>query len=200
MFRRDLDEACSIWLTEVEKIADEFQRRTESNFRKPENANGEVADFHALRHTFITMLASLRVHPKVAQQPARHSTITLTMDWYSHTRLVDLNTAVENLPLLARPERLMVDAAPDTLSLVDSVAAQDNLSICVARRVAGFGDVSYENSVMDDETRPAKDVENPLETRGFQGVSSRGSGQSRTDDDGFAIRCLSHLATEPTHS
>ncbi len=26
----------------------------------------------------------------------------------------------------------------------------------------------------------------------------RGSGRSRTDDDGFAIRCLSHLATEPT--
>ena len=28
---------------------------------------------------------------------------------------------------------------------------------------------------------------------------SRGSGRSRTDDDGFAIRCLSHLATEPTN-
>ena len=38
------------------------------------------------------------------------------------------------------------------------------------------------------------------ETPCFQGVSSRGSGRSRTDDDGFAIRCLSHLATEPTHS
>jgi hypothetical protein len=25
----------------------------------------------------------------------------------------------------------------------------------------------------------------------------RGSGRSRTDDGGFAIRCLSHLATEP---
>ena len=34
---------------------------------------------------------------------------------YSHARLVDLNTAVENLPSLARPERLMVDAATDTI-------------------------------------------------------------------------------------
>ena len=151
MFRRDLDEARSIWLAEVEKIADEHGRRTASKFLKPENANGEVADFHALRHTFITMLASSGVHPKVAQQLARHSTITLTMDRYSHTRLVDLNTAVENLPSLARPERLMVDAATDTLSAVDSVAVQDNPSVWIARRVALFGDVSCENGVTAEE-------------------------------------------------
>ena len=74
MLRRDLDEARSIWLAEVEKLTDEHERRTESTFLKPENANGEVADFHALRHTFITMLASSGVHPKVAQVLARHST------------------------------------------------------------------------------------------------------------------------------
>ena len=37
----------------------------------------------------------------------------------------------------------------------------------------------------------------PCKTEVLQGVQSRGSGRSRTDDDGFAIRCLSHLATEP---
>ena len=47
---------------------------------------GRVADFHSLRHTFITNLARGGVHPKVAQALARHSTITLTMDRYSHTR------------------------------------------------------------------------------------------------------------------
>jgi hypothetical protein len=30
-----------------------------------------------------------------------------------------------------------------------------------------------------------------------EGLRRRGSGRSRTDDGGFAIRCLSHLATEP---
>ena len=30
-----------------------------------------------------------------------------------------------------------------------------------------------------------------------EGLLRRGSGRSRTDDGGFAIRCLSHLATEP---
>lgn len=32
-----------------------------------------------------------------------------------------------------------------------------------------------------------------------EGLLLRGSGRSRTDDGGFAIRCLSHLATEPYH-
>ena len=43
-----------------------------------------VADFHALRHTFISNLAAAGAHPKVAQSLARHSTITLTMDRYTH--------------------------------------------------------------------------------------------------------------------
>lgn len=47
----------------------------------------EVVDFHALRHTFITNLARGKVHPKIAQALARHSTITLTMDRYTHTDL-----------------------------------------------------------------------------------------------------------------
>ena len=62
---RYLDEARSIWLAEVEKIAAEHDRRTASKFLKPENANGEVADFYALRHTLITILASSGAHPKV---------------------------------------------------------------------------------------------------------------------------------------
>ena len=47
--------------------------------------DGRVADFHALRHTFITNLARGGVHPKIAQALARHSTTTLTMDRYTHT-------------------------------------------------------------------------------------------------------------------
>jgi len=46
--------------------------------------SGRYADFHGLRHTFISNLANGGVHPKVAQALARHSTITLTMDRYTH--------------------------------------------------------------------------------------------------------------------
>lgn len=47
-------------------------------------ANGRFLDFHSLRHTFITTLARKGVHPKKAQMLARHSTITLTMAFYTH--------------------------------------------------------------------------------------------------------------------
>jgi integrase len=86
MLRLDLDEARVIWLAEVEKFTSDHGFRQKSNILKLMNTKGEVADFHALRHTFITMLSSSGVHPKIAQQLARHSTITLTMDRYSHAK------------------------------------------------------------------------------------------------------------------
>ncbi len=58
----------------------------------------EVVDFHALRHTFVTNLARGKVHPKIAQALARHSTITLTMDRYSHTDLGEQADALKGLP------------------------------------------------------------------------------------------------------
>ena len=60
--------------------------------------SGRVFDFHSLRHQFISNLAKSGAHPKVAQQLARHSTITLTMDFYTHLQLADLTPALEALP------------------------------------------------------------------------------------------------------
>jgi integrase len=40
--------------------------------------------FHDLRHTHATQLLSMGVHPKVAQERLGHSTITTTLDIYSH--------------------------------------------------------------------------------------------------------------------
>jgi integrase len=61
---------------------------------------GRYADFHALRHTFITQLARSGVHPAKAKALARHSTITLTMDVYSHVETDELRGALEMLPPL----------------------------------------------------------------------------------------------------
>ncbi len=55
-------------------------------------------DFHALRHTFISALCNGGVHPKVAQSLARHSTITLTMDRYTHLAVASQRTALDALP------------------------------------------------------------------------------------------------------
>jgi integrase len=40
--------------------------------------------FHDLRHTCATLLFSRNVHPKVVQEMLGHSTISLTLDTYSH--------------------------------------------------------------------------------------------------------------------
>jgi len=68
---------------------------------------GRVRDFHCLRHTFITNLANGGVHPKVAQALARHSTITLTMDRYSHTLLGEQTEALDALPDLTAASQQM---------------------------------------------------------------------------------------------
>jgi integrase len=39
---------------------------------------------HDLRHTAATLLLTRGVHPKVVQEMLGHSTITLTLDTYSH--------------------------------------------------------------------------------------------------------------------
>jgi excisionase family DNA binding protein len=64
--------------------------------------SGRVYDFHALRGQFISNLAAAGVHPKVAQILARHSTISLTMDRYSHMDVLDVTGALDSL--LALPE------------------------------------------------------------------------------------------------
>ena len=61
---------------------------------------GRQFDFHALRHQLISMLAAAGVHPKTAQELARHSTITLTMDHYTHVGIRDLSSALDTLPSL----------------------------------------------------------------------------------------------------
>ena len=67
------------------------------------NKDGRVADFHALRHTFISNVTRSGVYPKIAQSLARHSTITLTMDKYSHTLVGEQADALKGLPDLTGP-------------------------------------------------------------------------------------------------
>ena len=66
-----------------------------------QDEDGRYFDFHAMRGQFISFLAARGVHPKVAQVLARHSTITLTMDYYTHLDVLDVAGALDKLPGLA---------------------------------------------------------------------------------------------------
>ncbi len=60
--------------------------------------SGRMLDFHSLRHTYISRIVQSGASVKVAQELARHSTPTLTIGRYAHTRLHDLTTALDALP------------------------------------------------------------------------------------------------------
>ncbi len=67
------------------------------------DASGRVADFHALRHSYITALAMSNAPVKVTQSLARHSDPKLTLGTYSHVGLYDQAGALDALPDLSRP-------------------------------------------------------------------------------------------------
>jgi integrase len=97
MIRRDLNAARVRWVGEA-RTEQERAERENTDFLAYKDRGGQTADFHALRHTFITNLVKAGVQPKDAKELARHSTITLTMDRYAHVGLRDSAAAVGKLP------------------------------------------------------------------------------------------------------
>ena len=84
-----------------------FRRDIRDANIEPCDGQGRVIDLHALRHTYVTNLVRTGAHPKVVQQLARHSSISLTMDVYSHVFGEESIKAVSGLPtILPRPPLL----------------------------------------------------------------------------------------------
>src|SRR5436853_6444267 len=68
------------------------------------------ADFHALRHSYLTLGGRTGIDLRTLQELAGHSTPVLTAR-YSHRRLHDLAGAVEKLPNFLPTGREKTDAA-----------------------------------------------------------------------------------------
>lgn len=82
----------------IDKGADMIRRDMEAAGLSVKDEHGKVIDFHALRHTLGSLLAAAGIHPKVAQEIMRHSTIDLTMNMYTHTLLESRKEALDKLP------------------------------------------------------------------------------------------------------
>ncbi len=134
----DLANARQTWL---ETADDDAQREAmnQTDFLKYRDRDDQQADFHALRHTFLSRLGRSGASAKVMQRLARHSTVELTIGRYTHAGLFDLSAAVNKLPALP-----MVDQTPlDELQPLHATGTndQDSLppirhSVLVARMVA----------------------------------------------------------------
>jgi len=97
MVRLDLARAREAWLKEAKSLQ-EREQRDASDFLCYQDHAGLFADFHSLRHFFITSLERSGVSPKMAQTLARHSDIRLTLGVYTHVALHDQTAAIESLP------------------------------------------------------------------------------------------------------
>jgi integrase len=75
---------------------------------------GRRADFHALRHTYGSLLAKAGVAPRVAMTLMRHTDMRLTMNVYTDPRIFDLAGAVEKLPAISTPAAGPVEAVMAT--------------------------------------------------------------------------------------
>ncbi len=98
LIKHDLNAARVAWIGES-TTEEEKQEREASDFLKYRDTAGHVADFHSLRHRFVTELVKAGVQPKDAKELARHSTITLTMDRYAHVGVQDTANAVAKLTM-----------------------------------------------------------------------------------------------------
>ena len=119
MLRDDLAEARKQWLTEAKDEPQEYARRQESDFLTDTNHEGEITDFHSLRHTCGAWLAMTGAHPKVVQQVMRHQSITLTMDTYGHLFPGQEADAVAQMRqmLVGPPEALRATGTDDNCQL-----------------------------------------------------------------------------------
>ena len=133
LLRRDLRAARAAWLKEA-TTAEDLAERERSTFLAERDDAGGVVDFHALRHTFCTLLARSGVHPRVMQAMARHSDPKLTLSRYTHVETAEQAAALDLLPDLSTPE-----AAQARATGTDGGAVGDRLLTAEPRNDDGRG-------------------------------------------------------------
>jgi site-specific recombinase XerD len=162
MIRRDLKAARESWVSEAE-TTEERDGREESEFLLAKTSEGR-ADFHALRHTFISNLAGSGVHPKLAKELARHSTITLTMDRYSHVGLLDMNTALETVPGIPFTATFTNKLSTDSISVAPQVATETVQLTDYqesSRKTAAAGDDSNDSRNVSSQEELSEELTSP---------------------------------------
>jgi len=158
MLRDDLDEARRRWLDEAITDAQRAERGA-SDFLQHKDAAGRVADFHGLRHAYISALVAGGASVKTAQELARHSTPNLTIGRYSHTRLHDIQVALYALP----------DLRPQDAGKEEQVAAATGTD-----GPAAHGSRSGSRSGSSRDAKPCMQAAKPREMVGRKRLSASG--------------------------
>jgi len=148
------------------------------------DASNRVADFHSLRHAFISALAMSQAPVKVTQTLARHSTPTLTLGVYAHVGLYDQTAALEALPDQTGPIAPKSEPASLAATGTDSVSALTaqgqraqvgkgrkasvNVAIFEGESGQGSSDSACHNSLQGSVLDSACRLETEAEGQGFE--------------------------------
>ena len=150
------------------------------------------ADFHAMRHSFITNLGHSGAHTKTAQDLARHSTPMLTAR-YTHGFKGDDVAAVNALPDLSHPG----DESAAATGTDGSAAGDSVLASCLAhqQRPGGtpVGAGGHKRRQLNAPPRTQKRPETPT-NKGFSAQES-GDGGIRTHGE----TKVPHRFAKPVH-
>ena len=149
MIQADLAAARAAWIEEAKP--EERLERERSSRLKYKDERGRFFDFHALRGQFVSNLARAGVHPKLAQQLARHSTINLTMGSYTHLDTTDLAGALDALPILNRVTKTDAKIGTKIGTSADDIGGQD-LPL---------------PAIMGEWEKSGQETLNPLQDKGF---------------------------------
>ena len=76
-----------------------------NGFAKISKRLGLNTKFHDLRHTHATMLLKQGVNPKIVQERLGHSSISITMDIYSHVMPSMQRDAIEKFTVALDPAK-----------------------------------------------------------------------------------------------
>jgi len=178
MIRADLRWARVCWRREATTWAERRRRRDVDHLRPVDQA-GRVADFHALRHTFITRLAKSGVAPAVAKTLARHSTITLTIDHYTHTLVEDERAALDKLPAITTTDEAEQVEASQATGTTDDAPLKRAPNMHQAGTASCHSESSHgiagriENAQDDGASNDQKPLENKSKNNADHRASSR---------------------------
>jgi integrase len=126
------------------------------------------ADFHALRHTYLTLGSRAGIDLRTLQELAGHSTPTLTTR-YSHRRLHDLAGAVERLP------RFLPDDPHDTETHVLRATGTEGASVlasCLALSGGQQGTLGDAGRLSTAPSLESQSLAESAETAAAQGPGS----------------------------
>jgi integrase len=175
LIKADLKAARKIWLQSCQDRG-KRDEMAQGDFLVYMDSQGRYADFHALRHSFITMVGKMGVSPKEHQDLARHSTYALTSR-YSHSRFYDLAAAVQSLPIpTTRP-----DQEASALAATGTDGRSNPLSPNLSPPRGAEGVKLAQIGIDDDGSSPTRKPGKHTETLHFPGSGEEGQKTTTAD-------------------